>query len=505
VTGFFKLPVIHCCFSAALLIFFSPQAFPQSKQQIEILGADALKLDTLHRARKLVGNVKLRQDDIIMECDSALFYTATNAVDAYGHVFIYDNQTKVRADSLQYEGNSEIAVLTGNVQVAQDSARLETTRLIYNSQAKYAAYFNGGKIFSRDISVTSRRGYYFNTLRKAHFKGDVVVKGKDYELHTDTMQHSVEHEISYFFGPTDILRAGEKIYCESGWYDARADVSSFGKNTRLQQGAQQIFTDSLFYNNGTGFGQAYQYFRWTDTSLHTILTGKKAIYYSGKQRVTAWDEAMLVYLVDNDSLFLVADTLKSKKDTVSDATEFFAFHKVKIFKSNLQGVCDSLSFSFKDSVIRMHREPVLWNENNQLSGDTITIQIRNEKIERIELFQNGFIASKAHTELFNQIKGRHIYGYFSEGKLNHMLVEGNGESIYYGTDEKHAFIGVNRAACSNMWIYLSDEQVSKITFLSKPDATFFPVQQINPKEFLLKDFSWKEALRPRSKASLFER
>src|SRR5687768_1889221 len=127
--------------SILFTVLFTVEIFAQSqtRQKIEILGADALKKDTVHNARKLVGNVKLRQDEVTMECDSALFYNEVNVVDAYGHVFIYDNLTKVYADSLNYDGTNKIAILTGNVRVIQDSATLETTRLIYNSQSKYAA------------------------------------------------------------------------------------------------------------------------------------------------------------------------------------------------------------------------------------------------------------------------------------------------------------------------------------------------------------------------------
>ena len=204
--------------------------------------------------------------------------------------------------------------------------------------------------------------------------------------------------------------------------------------------------------------------------------------------------------------FLTADTLKSLEDSIEHYTEFLAYPDVKIFKKNLQGICDSLAFSFRDSTIVMYQEPVLWNEVNQLTGDTITITLHNEKLDRFELYDNGFIANQAHGEgLFNQIKGRHILGYFKDKQLDRMLVKGNGESIYYGTDDDDSFIGVNKAMCSNMWIYLKHEQVSRINFLTKPDATFFPIQSVRPSEFLLEGFDWKIGMRPLSKNDLFHK
>ncbi len=490
------LPVA-CC----LLTF---TAFSQSSQKIEILNADALKMDTLHRAKKLVGNVRLRQDETLMSCDSALFYNNVNAVDAYGNVFIDDTETRVYADSLKYDGEKKDATLFGNVRVVQDSATLATTKLIYNSALKQAAYYEGGNVTARDMNITSRRGYYHTATKDARFKGDVVVIGKDYDLRTDTLRYDTKTEISHFYGPTEIRRARENIYCESGWYDTKTGVSVFGKNTLLKSEAQKIWADSLEYDSNKGFGRAYKNFRWTDTTMKAILTGSRAVYFTEMQRITVTDSALLIYLVDEDSLFLTADTLKSREDTTADATEFFAYPNVRIYKTNLQGVCDSLAFSFRDSTIRMYKNPVLWNDENQLTGDTIAVLLRNEKLDRIELYENGFIANKAHDELFNQIKGKHIYGYFKDRKLDRLLADGNGESIYYGKDEEDAFIGVNKAICSNMWIYLKDEQVSRITFLTKPEATFFPIQSVQPKDFLLKEFEWKEELRPKSKGELFE-
>ncbi len=475
-------------------------------QKIEILSAGALKLDTTggQMARKLVGNVKLRQDSVTLECDSALFYTNINAVDAYGNVHIHDEQARAYADSLKYDGDKKIATLSGNVRVLQDSAQLETNKLFYNSQTKSGSYFNGGKVTSKDMTVISRRGYYYTQSGDAHFSDNVVVTGTDYEMKTDTLRYNTNSKISYFYGPTDIIRPKENIYCESGWYNANTGISVFGENTVLITGSQTLLADSLYYDSKAGYGEAYKQFEWIDTSSDAILSGKKGVFYREQNRVTATDSAMLTYLMDKDSLFLTADTLKSKDDTLTDATEFFAFPKVRIFKSNLQGVCDSLAFSFNDSTIKMFRDPILWNESNQLTGDTVTILLKNDQIDMVELFQNGFIVNQAHVELFNQIKGRHIFGYFVERELHHMLVDGNGESVYYGKDDDGSFIGMNKAVCSKMWIYLKDEQVNKITFLSEPDATFHPIQLINPADHLLKGFEWKEHLRPLSREDLLK-
>ena len=492
-----------------IIIFFFQLDFVtgQTKKKIEILGANQLKLIEVGNqpARTLSGNVRMRQNDIHLNCDSALFYTNINSIDAFGRVHIHDTSgTNIYADSLKYNGDTKIAVLYGNVKVVDVQMNLETQRLTYHTETKNAYYTSGGKITNDDILLTSGKGYYYST-GDTYFRDSVVLLGKTYDVYADTLRYNINTEVTYFHGPTDIISKKQNIYCESGWYDAQTGISVFGQNTVLTDGSQRLFADSLYYDDNLSLGRAYKNFKWIDTSMSVILSGERAFYFQDNQNITAYDEALLTYLIDGDSLFLTADTLKSNNDTVNDVTEFYAFYDVRIYKPNLQGRCDSLFFSFKDSMIRMYNEPVLWNEENQLTGDTIVLTLRNDKIDQVELYKNGFIINEAGTGLFNQIKGKHIYGYFKDSQLDKMLIEGNGESIYYATDDEEAFIGLNEAVCSKMWIYLKDEAVNRIVFIDKPEATFHPIQQINPGNFILKDFRWRESERPLSKADLFLR
>src|SRR5690606_2725634 len=194
--------------------------------------------------------------------------------------------------------------------------------------------------------------------------------------------------------------------------------------------------------------------------------------------------------INNDSLFLTGDTLISITATATDISTMYAYYHVKFFKSNMQGKCDSLYFSYEDSIIRMFVEPVIWSESNQLSGDTIFIFMKEEKLDRFEMFENGFMTNHIKKNYFNQVKGKHIYGYFVNDNLDSMFVDSNAESIYYVEDAQKALLGANRVVSSTMNIYMKDEEVDKIVCHTEPDATFHPAQKINPKDFLLRNFKW---------------
>ncbi len=475
------------------------------KQKIEILSAKELKNATVNGedARELVGNVKMRQGKVVMECDRALFYNKRNAVDAFGSVHINEaDSSHIYSDSLKYDGETKKAEFFGNVRLQNPQLELKTDYLIYNLETKAASYYNGGEVIGRDLKVISTKGYYFNDSKNAFFRDSVVVISSNYELYSDTLQYNTETEVTTFFGPTNIISKENTIYCESGWYNTINDKSSFGKNTVLESDGQILKTDSLYYDQGVGMGKAFYWFEWIDTAMGVTMTGKRADFNKNNDEVMATDSAMMVYIMEGDSLYLVGDTLLSREDSAG-FKELYAYYRVRIYKSDLQGICDSLAFTFRDSLMRMYDDPILWNGPNQMTGDTIIMTIENQRLSKVELFPKGFIVNESAPEVYNQIKGRHIYGFFKDNTLDKMLVNGNGESSYYGKDEDNAFVGLNVAKCSDMWIYLVDGEVDRIKFLSKPDATFHPIQRIRPKDFLLKDFRWLDSKRPKSKEDLF--
>lgn len=491
-----------------IVLLFANFSFAQ-KQKIEILNAK--RLDSAERngesARKLTGDVKLRQGELTLTCDSAYFYTRINAVDAFGNVHIQRGDSlDIFSDSLKYDGEGSEVRFYRNVHLIEKRLKLDTELLYYDLNNDIAKYYLGGHLYNKDIDLTSKRGYYYTKSQQAFFKDSVVLVSKDYTIYSDTLEYKYEIERLVFHGPSHIINEENNIYCESGWYDTPTGKSLFGKNTVLRSDGQYLESDSLYYEQKIDFGISYDRFLWKDDSLGIILNAYYAEFYRKKNQIHATDSVILTYIMNDDSLFLTSDLLKSGRDSITDKQEMHAYHDVVFYKSDLQGKCDSLFFSFSDSTIRMFYEPILWSNINQLTGDTIAIRMKNNKVNQVDLLQNGFIINQADSvhEFFNQIKGRNIYGYFKNNELHKMLVRGNGESVYFGKDDEEAYIGVNKALCSNMWIYLQDNEVSRISFLQKPDAEFIPIQKSTPSEMILKDFLWRHDERPEDKAAIYQ-
>ena len=151
---------------------------------------------------------------------------------------------------------------------------------------------------------------------------------------------------------------------------------------------------------------------------------------------------------------------------------------------------------------RLFSDPVIWTSGTQMFADTINIELKDNAIHRINLNNNAFIINEEIDPIYNQIKGKNVVGYFEEDTLVEMKVSGNGQSIYYAVDDSAAFIGANKAECSDILLRFRDNQVDQVLFLFQPDATFYPMSDIDPKTLRLEGFRWMDDLHPKSKDDL---
>ncbi|MDP4292351.1 MAG: hypothetical protein Q8908_14830, partial [Bacteroidota bacterium] len=196
--------------------------------------------------------------------------------------------------------------------------------------------------------------------------------------------------------------------------------------------------------------------------------------------------------------------LKATFDTAHNTKILFAYHKVRFFNDSLQGICDSLAFITKDSVLNLYQNPVLWSGKNQLSADTIRLFTVNKEVSKLMMYNTAFIISRDSLQNFNQVKGKLMTAFFKDNKINRIDVDGSAESLYYVRQDDHSLIGVNKAISSSMVIYLDDRQkVKKITWVQKPTNVLYPEKELPSDEKRLRDFKWIETGRPLNKSDIF--
>lgn len=508
-----------------LVFFFCAGGYAQPQEKptrIELIHADSLNYDRdiNKNIRRLIGNVEFKHENAVMKCDSAYMNPEANSMEAFSNIRINQGDTlSLTGNHLDYDGKTSIAVVTGDVHLRDRDMILTTDRIDYNRKTGIASYTTGGKIVDRENTLTSKQGFYNSFSKQMHFKTDVVLNNPRYVMQTDTMNYNTISHTAFFFGPTTITSNENFIYCERGFYNTDKEISGFTNNAYIKTKTQRLSGDSIGYNRRTGEGKAFENIAISDSLNDILITGKYAEHNELTEYSLVTGRAEMIQIFETDSLFLHGDTLSAISDTLAqtDTTDkkrtLFAFHNVRFFKTDLQGRCDSLVYSFRDSAIELFRVPILWSGANQMSADSVILQNAYGEISHVYMHNNAFIVSLADSAnmaikdsmRFNQVRGKNLTGYFDDNKLHRIFVEGNGQTIYYAKNKQGKFTGVNRADCTDIYISVEENKVKEISLVNKPDATFYPIRELSPKELRLKGFSWHPQLRPESREDIFSK
>lgn len=481
-----------------------------TRKRIELVYADEnirVKDAAGREINHIIGNVQFRHNEVTMKCDSAHYSPTLEQITAFSHVNIEQGDTlDLFGDYLFYDGKTEIAIVRNNVELVDKETHLFTDQLNYDVRNKIARYSTGGRITNADNTLTSVHGTYYTDQKMFHFKEKVKIVNPDYIMTADTMDYNTLSETSFFTGPTELKGDSLYLYCEKGWYDTKNEITSIWKNALIDNMKQIVTGDSLYYNDSTGYGEAYRNVVIQDTVNKIALEGNYAWYYKNPERFQVTDKAVFIQISDNDSLFLHADTIKAI--TVNDGLNpsyrlMRAFYKCRIFSKDLQARCDSIAYSFQDSVIRFYREPVIWTDVNQLTTpDSLSLFTKNSKAERLELYNAAFIVNQVDSIRFNQIKGRTLTGFFENNELSRVDINGNGESVYYLIDNEEV-TGVNHSKCARIEANLTEGKVTEIIDYGTPQGVIDPPLVRDSGQIKLEGFSWLNNIRPKRKSDIF--
>ena len=487
-----------------LLLFVSAKGFAQEKKRVEILQAgDLVQSENLANAQRLINDVIIRHEDILMYCDSAYTYEGTNRVDAFGNVHINQGDTlHLYARKVFYDGDRSFAQAINDVKLVNTDVTLYTDTLDYDMNLNVGYYDCFGKIVDSTNTLTSKVGKYYLDNNEAHFTDSVVGYSDKYTIDSEDLRYNTKTEVINFKGPTTIRDSVNTLYAEDGWYNTQSGEADLNLHPMVYNETQSIKAKQISYNKEDGDGYAEGNVHIEDYENRTIIQGNKVVYNDEKETAIATDSAVFISYNETDSLFLHADTLKSIPDTIDGENLVMAYYGVRFFRNDVQGVCDSLMYFTKDSLVQLHRNPVIWSEQHQLSADYIEMVQHSNAPNEMHLTKNSFIISKQDSGRFDQIKGKDMLGYIINGKLNHIDVDGNGQTLYYARDEE-AVIGLNRAESSNISIRFKEGKIHTIAFQKQPEGQLKPILKLEESEKTLPGFEWKIKLRPLSKNDIF--
>lgn len=486
--------------------FNQSKAQTKTKKKINIDWVDLLANDeaVIKNAQRLLGNVKLSHENMVMTCDSAWFYSNSNTVDAFGNVHLISNDTlHLWANYVNYNGDNGFAKARKNVKLKDPTLTLTTDSLDFDMNDEIGYYNYGGKIVDSTNTLNSLTGTYFTKTNQVHFVTNVRLMNEEYTLRTDTLVYNTETQVATFKGPTNIVGDSTQIYSTSGWFNTQSNESELHKNSTIKRGETQLQANFIYYNDNTGDGYAKENIIISDFENQMIITGNNAVYSDFNQYALVTDSAMWIQYYENDSLFLHADTLYTIPDTTAEnAKMLITYNNVRFFRSDMQGRSDSLIYYTKDSTIQLYIDPVIWSSENQMSAEFIELINNAQPPNKVYLTNNSFIIQQVDTVKFNQIKGKNMVGLINGETLYRIDVNGNGQSIYYPADDED-YIGINKAESSNIILYLSENKINRITFVGAPTGNLKPLIETVAPESKLDGFKWRGSERPISRYDIF--
>jgi len=494
---------------------------------IEFLSAEVYnvkKMDSMDYLI-LVGHVKIRQGKTLLYGDSIILNSTLNSLEGFGNVHINDaDSVHTYSSYLKYLGATKKAYLRKKVKLTDGKGVLTTDSLDYDVNTKLGSFKNGGKLVRNKTVLTSSEGLYYGETRDVIFRKKVELVDPENKIITDTLEYNTYSQLTNFLSPSKIITGSRVISTSNGNYNTGTRKGYLYDRSNIDDSTYHFIADEMALDDSLQMGEF---------KGNAIYTSKDTLGFdlianhikANKQKSTflATENPLLLIKQKKDTLYIAADTLYAGKisdlkrkipnarDSVGIITDttldkyFEAYHNVKIYSDSLQGKADSLFYSLSDSTIRLITNPIIWANDNQISGDTLYLFVKNKKPEQLYVFENAFAINKIDTTIYyNQLKGNKLNVWFEEGEIQKMSAKGNAENVYFPLDNDKYFIGVNHSNAQIIEVYFENTEPAKVVFKNQLVGKMTPINKTPKEELIIKGFKWQENLRPKSKFELMK-
>lgn len=487
-------------------------------------------------AQLLKGNVVFRHDSALMYCDSALFYEKNNSLDAFGNVRLVQGDTlEGLSDVLYYDGNTKFARMRSNVKLIHTGTILTTDSLNYDRLNDFAWYYTGGKIVDSLNTLTSVWGQYTPSTKQAVFKTDVLLVNDRFTLTADTLKYNTESNIADLVGPTKIIYEEETtILSNLGWYNTRTEESMLlNRSEVIHNDGRSLTGDTIFYDKRVGKGDVIGHMCLIDSVQQGTLYGNLGKFFESDKYGFATDSALFVDWSDEENTYVHADTLYTEEipyqmsslqerdsiivdsvltwqapDTILTDTSYRqvrAYYRVRIYRSDMQAICDSLVTNNRDSIMVMNGKPVIWSDNQQISAELVNVYLKDGMVDYVHGIGSAIASQQDDENQFNQLSGKELLAYIRDGEMRQIDVNGNAETVFYPREDdgKGAVVGVNKTQSSYVKMFLQNQKVDHILFTSATTGAMYPLDKITESQTRLGSFFWAADERPKDKDDVF--
>jgi len=522
-----KLFVLFLVLFSSALSFAQQDTLAENKQINIVYGGTFTKDEAKYPGASTFSmddrQVQFEHQGADLWCDYAIFYQKENRLKAVGNIRLQQGDSvQMTSGKVDYDGNTKLAKAWQNVILEQNPGmRLETDTLRFDREKQEAYYKDFGTVIDSTNTLTSQIGRYYMETKKYQFLDSVHIDNPEYKVDSKQLDYYTSSKNAYMYGPSTVTGKTYKIYCERGFYDTKVESGYGIKNTRIDYNNRIIVGDSVYFNKAKEYASATNNITITDTINNGIIRAHYAEVFKAKDSVFATKRAVAISLVEKDSLYIHGDTLmitgKPEKRIMR------AFKNAKFYKTDLSGKADSIHVEEITGLTQLIGKkipkdtkeinwpkyyPVIWNGENQMTGDSIHLisDLETEKLDSLKVIKNAFIVSfdTIGKTGYNQAKGIDLYGKFLDNTLDEVDLVGNTEVVYWMYNDDQELIGINKTICSKINITFVNNDVEDLTFYVDPDGDIFPEKDLEEELRILKGMVWRGDERILTKDDIFD-
>ena len=480
---------------------------------VYLLHADRLHYDQYSRPGVQIvnGHVAFRHAGAYLYCDSAYFFPQTNSFQAFGNVRMFQGDTlSLRSRRLYYEGSEMLAEAREDVVLKHRRSILRTDSLNYDRVYDIGYFFKGGRLYDQQNVLHSQWGQYSPSTREAIFNHHVVLTNPKFKIHTDSLHYNTRTALAHIVGPSRVTSKDADIITSLGYYNTRTDRASlFSRSTVLNKDGKTLTGDSLYYDKKRSVGRAYGNAEYTDPKNKHKMNADYC-YYNDKTGYAFGTKRALVRDYSQnakDTIFLHADTLKLytfNQKTDSVYRRIHAFHKARMFRTDVQAVSDSMVYITRDSCLTLYYNPIVWQKNQQLVGEQINVYLKDSTINWAHVIGQAMSIEQMDSVHYNQCSSKEMKAFFLDGKPRHVQAIDNVRTVYYPLDNDSTLMALNYMECALLNMYMNKGQLQKIVASPQVTGTWYPLALIPPDKMRLPQFAWFDYIRPKDKYDVFE-
>lgn len=499
------------------------------------------RADKLHKQQSdsfmiVSGNVRFIKAAMIMDCDSAHFFPETESFDAFGNIKMQQGDTLfIYADELNYDAPARIATLYADpgkkVRMINRDVTLETDIFTYDLGIELGYYNTGGVLYDSQNRLISQEGEYMPQTKDANFYSDVRLfshgKTDTLVIYSDSLFYNTNSKISVLRSPSEIINKRGTIYTTDGLYDTALDTAALYERSLVTSPEGRTLTaDTIYYDRVSGLGECFGYMIMTDSARQASLQADYGFFNQATDSAYATGHLIIKEYSQGDTLYLhgrqlnayrVFDTITIPAipaDTLAGTPEIAEsqrvdtnnvadiWPRVRFYRSDVQGVCDSMRVTSADTTLRMYVHPVVWSEERQIFGNIIELHMNDSTIDEAHLPDYGFTAQRVAEDYYDQIAGKEMIARFDNGELKTLDISGNVELILYPEEADSTFNKMVNAESSTLTARFKGRTTEYIKMWPETTGRATPLFLLRKSMLFLPKFRLFEGIRPVSPADV---